>query len=419
MLHLRKFESNFISFMDYFKESLILHRKHKGKIEIKSKMSAKTKNDLSLAYSPGVAAPCESIRDNPEEIYNLTFKGNAVAIVSDGSAVLGLGNIGGAASLPVMEGKAMLFKEFAGIDGIPIVLSTQNTQAIIDTVKAIAPTFGGINLEDIAAPQCFEIEDALQDLGIPVFHDDQHGTAIVVYSGIINACKTLGKKIKDLKVVMNGAGAAGVAIAKMLKGIGFEDVKNFEAVNEIIICDRIGILSKNRLKLNASKAALLSFTNPTSKDGSIFDALVGADVFIGVSEGNLLTAEHISTMAKDPIIFALANPIPEIMPIDAYRGGAAIVATGRSDMPNQVNNVLGYPGIFKGALQVRALQITNAMKLAAAYAIASCVENPSKENIIPSPLDLSVPDKVANAVAEAWNNRKVIKSVTQDLIQQN
>jgi malate dehydrogenase (oxaloacetate-decarboxylating) len=392
--------------IDYFKESLLVHRKLRGKIEIRSKMTAKTKKDLSLAYSPGVAAPCEAIRDNPDEIYNMTFKGNAVAIVSDGSAVLGLGNIGGAAALPVMEGKAMLFKEFAGIDGIPIVLSTQDTQAIIDTVRAIAPTFGGINLEDIAAPQCFEIEEALQDLGIPVFHDDQHGTAIVVYSGIINASKLIGKKIKDLKVVMNGAGAAGVAIAKMLKGIGFEDVSNFEAVKEIVMCDRIGILSKNRTKLNSSKVALLSFTNPNQMDGSIFDALVGADVFIGVSEGNLLQKEHIATMAKDPIIFALANPIPEIMPSEAYKGGAAIMATGRSDMPNQVNNVLGYPGIFKGALSVRAKRITNGMKLAAAYAIAECVVNPSRENIIPSPLDLSVPNKVAKAVAEAWINQK-------------
>lgn len=385
--------------MDYFAESLQLHRKHHGKIAIRSKMPVRTKDDLATVYSPGVAAPCEAIARDPEAVWEYTIKSNTVAVVSDGSAVLGLGNIGPLAAIPVMEGKAMLFKKFAGIDAFPICLATQDTDEIVQTIRNIAPVFGGINLEDISAPRSFEIEERLQNLGIPVFHDDQHGTAIVVLAALLNASKVLKKKINDLKVVINGSGAAGVAIAKLLKGYGLENPAVH--VREIILCDRKGILHAGREDLNASKQATLEFTNPKGLSGSVFDALKDANVFIGVSSANLLHAEDIRRMAKDSIVLALANPIPEIMPEQAYAGGAAIVGTGRSDLPNQVNNVLGFPGVFRGAMDARAPRITIEMKLAAALAIASCVPNPTHDFIIPASLDKKVAKRVAKAVYQA------------------
>lgn len=385
--------------MDYFAESLKLHRLHKGKIAVIGKMPVDTKDDLATVYSPGVAAPCEAIAKDPEAAYEYTIKGNTVAVVTDGSAVLGLGNIGALAAIPVMEGKAMLFKKFADLDAFPICLATQDTDEIVQTIRNIAPVFGGINLEDISAPRSFEIEERLQDLGIPVFHDDQHGTAIVVMAALINASKVLGRDLEQMKVVINGAGAAGVAIAKLLKGYGMENPAI--SVREIILCDRKGVLHADRADLNASKRATLEFTNPNQISGTVFDALHGADVFIGVSSANLLHADDIRTMAPDSIVLALANPIPEIMPEQAYAGGAAIVGTGRSDLPNQVNNVLGFPGVFRGAMDARAPRITLAMKLAAALAIASCVENPTRDFIIPASLDKKVAQRVAEAVYTA------------------
>ncbi len=383
--------------MDFFKESLKLHKKHKGKIEVISKIDVQTTNDLSLVYSPGVAEPCIKIAENQEKVWDYTLKSNTVAIVSDGSAVLGLGNIGPYAAIPVMEGKAMLFKKFANINGFPICLDSQDTEEIIKAVRMIAPVFGGINLEDISAPRSFEIEERLQDLGIPVFHDDQHGTAIVVMAGLINACKVVNKRFEDLVVVVNGAGAAGVAIAKMLKCINFEG-SQCTSVKEILLCDSRGVIHRGRKDLNESKLELLKFSNPHDKVGSVKDALVGADVFIGVSVSNLLTAKDVQKMNKDSIIFALANPVPEIMPAEAYLGGAAVVGTGRSDLPNQVNNVLGFPGVFRGALDAKAKVISPGMKLAAAYAIAKCVKTPRRDYVIPPCLSLEVAKEVAKAV---------------------
>lgn len=387
--------------MDYFKESLFLHKQLKGKISVQSKFTVRTKEDLSLVYSPGVAAPCLEIAAKPETVYDYTMKGNTVAIVSDGSAVLGLGNIGAAAAIPVMEGKAMLFKRFAQINAFPICLDTQDTQEIIDTIRRIAPVFGGINLEDISAPRCLEIESALQDLGIPVFHDDQHGTAVVVLAGLINSAKVLGKQLRDLKVVINGAGAAGIAIARLLRCVDHAEGATCDPVKEIFMCDTKGIISKDREDLTDAKKSLLSFTNFEDRSGDVREAIRETDVFIGVSSANLLNRNDIATMNADAIIFALANPIPEIMPEEAYAGGAAIVGTGRSDLPNQVNNVLGFPGIFRGALDVRAPQISPSMKLAAAFAIAECVSEPSRDNIIPATLNEEVAYKVAEAVKKA------------------
>ena len=384
--------------MDYSEESLKLHSLLKGKISIRNKMDVRTSEHLSLVYSPGVAAPCLEIAKDPEKVYEYTIKSNCVAIVSDGSAVLGLGNIGAAASIPVMEGKAMLFRQFGQINAFPICLDTQDTDEIVETIRRIAPVFGGINLEDIAAPRSFEIEERLQDLGIPVFHDDQHGTAIVVLAALINAAKVVGKKLEDLKVVINGAGAAGVAIARLLRCIDNEDNSACTPVKEIILCDSKGILSSTRDDMNQSKKATLIYSNPNDISGTVYDALVGADVFIGVSSGDLMTADHVRTMAKDPIIFACANPTPEIMPEEAYKGGAAVVGTGRSDLPNQVNNVLGFPGIFRGALDARAKRITPKMKLAAAYAISECMPMPTHDMIIPPALNEMVAFKVAEAV---------------------
>lgn len=386
---------------DYFQASLQLHRELKGKIGTCNKMDIDSVEALSLAYSPGVAEPCLAIANNPSDVYNYTLKGNTVAVISDGSAVLGLGNIGAHAAIPVMEGKAMLFKKFAGIDSFPICLNTQDTEEIIRTIRNIAPVFGAINLEDISAPRCFEIEERLQDLGIPVFHDDQHGTAIVVLAGLINAARHIRKNIVDLRVVINGAGAAGTAIARMLKCIGAEEKDTCTPVKDIIMCDSHGIIHSGRPDLNKEKLALLAFTNQEERQGNLHDALKGADVFIGVSKAALLHADDIRTMAADPIIFALANPVPEIFPDEAIKGGAAVVATGRSDYPNQVNNVLCFPGIFRGALDAGATRITMSMKLAAAHAIADAVEDPMHEAIIPSPLDPSVAPRVAAAVRRA------------------
>lgn len=387
---------------NYFEESVDLHRKLKGKISIESKTKITSLEDLAVVYSPGVAQPCIEISRDVSLARELTIKANTVAIVTDGSAVLGLGNIGAEAAIPVMEGKAILFKEFAGIDAFPICLRTQDTEEIIQTIKNISPVFGGINLEDIQAPKCFIIEERLQSLGIPVFHDDQHGTAIVLLAALINACKVTNKNLADLKIVINGAGAAGVAILKLLKCINY-DFSMCTPVREVIMCDTLGVISKDRKDLNTSKKEILKFSNPNNKNGTVKDALVGADVFIGVSSGDLLTADDIRTMSKDPIVFAMANPTPEIMPNEAFKGGAAIMGTGRSDMPNQVNNVLAFPGIFKGALQAKANRITNEMKLAAAIALSQMVENPTKESLLPNALDKSVPVIIANAVADAWD----------------
>jgi len=387
--------------MDFFKESLQLHKRLKGKIRITPKLEVRSKEELSLVYSPGVAEPCRAIAKDPETVWDYTIKGNTVAIVTDGSAVLGLGNIGAAASIPVMEGKAMLFRRFADIDAFPICLDTQDTDKIIETVKLLAPVFGGINLEDIAAPRSFEVEERLQDIGIPVFHDDQHGTAIVVLAGLINAAKVVGKSLFDLRVVINGGGAAGVAIAKLLRCIGHEENEACISVRDVIVCDSKGIIYPQRDKLNDSKRELAQFTNVEQRQGDLRDAIKGADVFIGVSVGNLLTTEDIRTMAKDPVIFALANPEPEIMPEAAKAGGAAVVGTGRSDLPNQINNVLGFPGIFRGALDARAKAISPAMKLAAALAIADTIDKPSAEQVIPPTLNEQVAWQVAAAVKEA------------------
>ncbi len=386
---------------DYSRESLSLHEKLRGKISISLKTDLKSKKDLTLCYSPGVAEPVRQIANDIEKVWDLTIKGNMVAVVSDGSAILGLGNLGPEAAIPVMEGKAMLFKKFAGVDAFPICLATQNTEEIIQTIKNIAPVFGGINLEDISSPRCFEIEDRLQSLGIPVFHDDQHGTAIVVLAAIVNACKLLDKNIADLNVVINGAGAAGLAITKLLMCHQI-DKSVCIPVKQIVMCDSKGIIHKDRADLNDFKREILKFTNPNNTKGTLKDALVNADVFIGVSQANQLTTEDVMTMNPQPIIFPLANPVPEISPEKAYKGGAGVVGTGRSDIPNQINNVLAFPGIFKGALEIRARRITPRMKVAAAYAIANCVTDLHRDQIIPSTLDMNVANVVAQAVKDAY-----------------
>lgn len=381
--------------MNYFEESLKLHEEKVGKIEVISKVKVRTREDLSLAYTPGVAEPCRKIHENEENVYKYTSKGNLVAVVTDGTAVLGLGDIGPKAGLPVMEGKAILFKEFAGVDAFPICLATKDVDEIVRTVKLIAPGFGGINLEDIGAPRCFEIEEKLKkELDIPVFHDDQHGTAIVVLAGLINALKVVGKKIEDVKVVVNGAGAAGTAIAKLLLSSG---VKN------LIACDRVGILYRDIENVDDAKKELAKVTNPDNIQGTLADALVGADVFIGVSAPGIVSQDMVRAMNKDSILFAMANPTPEIMPEEAKAAGARVIGTGRSDFPNQVNNVLAFPGIFRGALDVRAKEINEEMKIAAAYAIASMIkdEDLNENNVIPYALDRTVADNVAEAIKKA------------------
>jgi malate dehydrogenase (oxaloacetate-decarboxylating) len=378
--------------MDYAKASLELHAKNKGKIAVVSKVKLENRDDLSTAYTPGVATPCLEIQKNPELAYKYTAKGNLVAVVSDGTAVLGLGNIGGLAGMPVMEGKAILFKEFGGVDAFPICLSTQDPQEVIRVVKAIAPTFGGINLEDIKAPECFIVEETLKrELDIPVFHDDQHGTAIIVLAALMNALKVVKKDAKSITVVINGAGAAGTACAKLLMRYG---------VKEIIMCDRHGIIYEGDKALDSAKQELARHTNRRKIKGTLADAMKGADLFIGVSAAGCVTKEMVKSMGSKPIVFALANPTPEIMPDEAKAGGAAVIGTGRSDYPNQINNVLAFPGVFRGALDARAKQITEEMKIAAANAIANYIpaKELSAEKILPSPLDRGVAKAVADAV---------------------
>ena len=379
----------------------MIHRQLRGKISLVSKVPVETKDDLSLAYTPGVARPCELIAKDPELARELTIKRNTIGVVSDGSAVLGLGNIGPLGAIPVMEGKALLMKEFAGIDAFPICVDTQDEKEIIETVRRIAPVFGGINLEDISAPRCFMIEEALQDLGIPVFHDDQHGTAIVLLAALLNGAKVTGRKPDSLRVVINGAGAAGTAIAKLLRCVGHEpDV--CVPVADVIVCDSKGAIHKERDDLNEYKKGLLRFTNRDNRSGSLKEVLAGCDAFIGVSKGNLLTKEDVQTMADKAIVLAMANPIPEIMPDEAKAGGAVVVGTGRSDFPNQVNNLLAFPGIFRGALDARATQITEAMKIAAAHELAHLVREPTVDKILPDPLDRTIAPCVAAAVRRAW-----------------
>ena len=372
-------------------KAMELHKQWQGKIETVAKSKVKSREDLALAYTPGVAEPCKAIAEDKELAYTYTMKANTIAVVSDGSAVLGLGNIGAEAAMPVMEGKAVLFKEFGGVNAVPICLDTQDTEEIIKTVTYLAPTFGGINLEDISAPRCFEIEQRLKEtLDIPVFHDDQHGTAIVVLSATINALKIIGKDKAECKVIVNGAGSAGVAITKLLLSYGFKN---------IIMVDRTGAIASDRTGLNWSKQEMLKLTNPNDEKGSLADVMKDADIFVGVSAPNTVTQDMVRSMAKDPIIFAMSNPIPEIMPDEAKAAGARIVGTGRSDFPNQINNVVAFPGIFKGALEGRAKQITEEMKLAAAEAIASLVSDDElcEDMIMPEAFDPRVADLVAEA----------------------
>jgi malate dehydrogenase (oxaloacetate-decarboxylating) len=381
--------------VNYFEESLKLHELNTGKIEVISKLPVETRDDLSLAYTPGVAEPCRKIHEDRENVYKYTAKGNLVAVVTDGSAVLGLGNIGPEAGLPVMEGKAILFKEFANVDAFPICLDTNDVDEIVRTVKLTAPGFGGINLEDIGAPRCFEIEERLKkELDIPVFHDDQHGTAIVVLAGLINALKVVGKNIEDIKVVVNGAGAAGTAIAKLLLSTG---------VRDLIACDKVGILYRGIENVDDAKKELAKVTNMDNVKGSLADALVGADVFIGVSAPGIVSQEMVGSMNRDAILFAMANPTPEIMPELAKAAGAKVIGTGRSDFPNQVNNVLAFPGIFRGALDVRAREINEEMKIAAAHAIAGMIkaDDLHEDNVIPYALDRAVAARVAAAIKDA------------------
>jgi malate dehydrogenase (oxaloacetate-decarboxylating) len=380
--------------------SAIVHEQLRGKIAVTTKMPITSLDDLALAYTPGVAEPCRRIAADVSRTRDYTIKRNSVAVVSDGSAVLGLGNIGPSAAMPVMEGKALLFKEFAGIDAWPLCLDVTDANQIVQVVKAIAPGFGGVNLEDIAAPACFQVEAELQDLGIPVFHDDQHGTAIVLLAALMNAAKVTGRSLTDLKVVINGAGAAGTAIARLLRCVG-QNQDLCESVREVIVCDSKGSIHRGRTDLNSMKLDLLSYTNRSNFAGSLPEALQGANVLIGVSKGELLNAEDIRRMAADAIVFAMANPTPEIMPDEALRGGAAVVGTGRSDFPNQVNNVLAFPGIFRGALDVGAARISEPMKIAAARVLANAVVEPTADRVLPDALDRSVAPLIAAAVAQA------------------
>lgn len=373
-------------------KALLLHEEWNGKIETVAKAKVNSREDLALAYTPGVAEPCKVIAKDKEEAYKYTMKANTVAVISDGSAVLGLGNIGAHAAMPVMEGKAVLFKEFGGVNAVPICLDTQDTEELIKTITYLAPNYGGINLEDISAPRCFEIEERLKEtLDIPVFHDDQHGTAIVVLAGVINGLKVVNKQKEDCKVVVNGAGSAGVAITKLLLTYGFKNV---------IMCDKVGIISKDTKGLNWMQEKMAQITNPNGETGLLLDAMKGADIFVGVSAPNIVTEEMVASMNRDAILFAMANPVPEIMPDKAKKAGARVVGTGRSDFPNQVNNVVAFPGIFRGALEGRATQITEEMKLAAALAIAGLVSDDelNEDNIMPQPFDPRVADVVANAV---------------------
>ena len=378
--------------MDYNELALKMHEENRGKVAVRSKVTVETREDLSTAYTPGVAEPCRKIRDCKEDVYRYTAKGNLVAVVSDGTAVLGLGDIGPEAAMPVMEGKAILFKEFADIDAFPICLDTKDAEEIIKTVKNLAPAFGGINLEDISAPRCFEIERRLkEELDIPVFHDDQHGTAIVVAAGLINALKFTGKKLEDAKIVINGAGSAGISICKLLLQFGVKDA---------VLVDQKGALCPGEAWMNDAQKEMAEKTNKDRQTGDLSEIMKGKDVFIGVSAPNIVTSEMVASMAKDPVVFAMANPVPEIMPDEAKKGGAKVVATGRSDFPNQINNVLVFPGIFRGALDARASQITEEMKMAAARAIAGIIaeEELNEDYIIPGVFDKRVCSAVADAV---------------------
>lgn len=380
--------------MNYNEMALKMHEENKGKISVTSKVTVANRDDLSTAYTPGVAEPCRKIRDNKDDVYRYTAKGNLVAVVSDGTAVLGLGDIGPEAAMPVMEGKSILFKEFAGIDAFPICLDTKDTDEIVETVKRLAPTFGGVNLEDISAPRCFEIERRLkEELDIPVFHDDQHGTAIVVSAGILGALKFVKKDIKDVKVVINGAGSAGISICKLLLQIG---------VGDVVLVDKQGALAVGEEWMNPVQAEMAEKTNKEQIHGPLAEVMKGRDIFVGVSAPGIVTAEMVSTMAEDAIVFAMANPTPEIMPDEAKKGGAKVVATGRSDFPNQINNVLVFPGIFRGALDARATDITEEMKIAAVYAIADIIteEELTEDYIIPGAFDERVAKHVAEAVAK-------------------
>ena len=378
--------------MNYSEESLKKHYEWKGKLEVVSRAKVENKQDLSLAYTPGVAAPCLAIKENKELSYSLTRRWNTVAVVTDGSAVLGLGNIGPEAGMPVMEGKCVLFREFAGIDAIPICIKSQNVDEIVSTVYNISASFGGINLEDISAPRCFEVERKLKELcDVPIFHDDQHGTAIVLAAALKNALKVVKKDISTASLVINGAGSAGIAIAEFLLSLGAKD---------LVVCDRLGIIDESE-RFNFAQNSLAKRTNPQNVKGTLKDAVKGADAFIGVSAKDVLSQDMVRSMDKDPIVFAMANPSPEIDPKLALEAGARIVATGRSDLPNQINNVLAFPGIFRGALDARATDINEAMKIAASEALASLVENPSENNIIPEPFDKRVVGTVANAVKQA------------------
>jgi len=383
--------------MDYNKESLRMHEKYKGKLEIKSKVPLRNKDDLSLAYTPGVAEPCKEIFKHKENVYKYTIKQNSVAIVSDGSSVLGLGNIGSYAGIPVMEGKALLFKEFANIDAFPICIKSQNPDEIVETVKNIEPVFGGINLEDIKAPECFYIEERLKkELDIPVMHDDQHGTAIVILAALINSLKLAGKKFSDIKIVVSGAGAAGLAFVNLL--LSKEFIGKFGNFHDLILVDSKGILYKGRDDMNEYKKKVLPFINKKNVKGELIDAFDKADVFIGVSKGNIVNSEMIKKMNEKSIIFAMANPVPEIMPDKALEAGAFIAGTGRSDFPNQINNVLAFPGIFRGVLDSRAKEITTKMKINAAIALAGYVKDLNTQKILPSALDKGVVNIIANAM---------------------
>lgn len=380
--------------MDFNELSLKMHEENQGKVEVVSKVKIKDRNDLSTAYTPGVAEPCRKIRDNKADVYKYTCKSNMVAVVSDGTAVLGLGDIGPEAAIPVMEGKAILFKEFGNVDAFPICLDTKDVDEIVETVKRIAPVFGGINLEDISAPRCFEVERRLkEELDIPVFHDDQHGTAIVVSAGLLNAVKLVGKKFNEVNVVINGAGSAGISICKLLLQLG---------IGNVVLVDKNGALCPGEVWMNPAQTEMAEITNKDKQRGNLAEIMKGKDVFIGVSAPNIVTAEMVSTMAKDAIVFAMANPTPEIMPEEALKGGARVMATGRSDYPNQINNVLVFPGIFRGALDAKATGITEEMKIAAAKAIASIVsdEELNEEYIIPGAFDERVAKVVAKAVAD-------------------
>ncbi len=387
--------------MNYDEMALELHARNRGKLGVHSKVELKTIDDMSTAYTPGVAAVCREIAGDRSKVYDLTGKGNMVAVVSDGSAVLGLGNIGAEGSMPVMEGKALLFKELADIDAVPICIDAHEANEIIDIVRAISPTFGGINLEDIAAPKCFDVEDGLQDLGIPVFHDDQHGTAVVVLAAMVNALRVVNKDFADVRVVFSGAGASGIACCKILQVMGVQD---------IILVDTQGIIHRGRDNLTPAKEEIALTTNPEGIKGDVHDAVKGADVFIGLSIANLLSADDIREMNKNAVVLPMANPDPEIMPDEAFRGGAAVVGTGRSDLPNQINNVLAFPGILRGALDVRAERITTRMKVAAGFAISDLVPEPTPDEIIPYALNTDVVPAVAKAVGNAWQQETAEQS---------